>query len=139
MKKSILIDRYSSEKEQTIGKIYLLDEETQSVIKMWYSMELPWLDNTKRVSCIPTGNYKAVIHYSPKFGKCLWLQDVPNRSEILIHPANFYHDLLGCIGIGKDLSHIDGDKYIDITSSKDSMQELLNLVGSQSVINIQIR
>jgi hypothetical protein len=138
MEKSILIDRYSSEKEQTIGMFYLLDHNN-SVIKEWHSMELPWLDNTKRVSCIPTGNYKSVIHYSPKFGKCLWLQDVPNRSEILIHAANFYYDLLGCIGIGKDLSHIDGDKYIDITSSRDSMKELLNLIGSQSVINIQIR
>jgi hypothetical protein len=139
MKKSILIDRYSNEKEQTIGKFYLLDEETQSVIKMWHSMELPWLDNTKRISCIPTGNYKAVIHYSPKFGKCLWLQDVPNRSEILIHAANFYYDLLGCIGIGKDLVDIDGDSFIDVTSSRDSLTELMELLDNQTVVDIQIR
>jgi hypothetical protein len=139
MKKSILIDRYSYEKEQTIGKFYLLDEETQSVLKMWHSMELPWKDNQQNISCIPAGYYKGILHISPTFGKCLWLQDVPNRSEILIHAANFYYDLLGCIGIGKDLSHIDGDKYIDVTSSRDSLTELLELLDNQTVVDIQIR
>jgi len=138
MKKSILIDRYSNEKEQTIGIFYLLDSNN-SVINEWHSMELPWKNNTKRISCIPTGNYKAVIHYSPKFGKCLWIKDVEGRSEILIHAANFYYDLLGCIGIGKYLVDIDGDSYIDVTSSSDSLTELMELLDNQTVVDIQIR
>jgi hypothetical protein len=136
--KYIIIDRYSNEKEQTIGMFYLLDEETQSVMKKWHSMELPWLDNQQNISCIPTGNYKAVIHYSPTFGKCLWIKDVEGRSEILIHAANFYFDLLGCIGIGKDLVDIDGDSYIDVTSSRDSLTELMELLDNQTVVDIDI-
>jgi hypothetical protein len=137
MKKSIIIDRYSNEKEQTIGKFFLLDNNN-SVIKEFHSMELPWLDNQQNISCIPTGNYKAVIHYSPTFGKCLWIKDVEGRSEILIHAANFFYDLRGCIGIGKDLYDIDGDSYIDITSSRDSLTELMELLDNQTVVDIDI-
>jgi hypothetical protein len=137
MKRSIIIDRYSNEKEQTIGKFFLLDNNN-SVIKEFHSMELPWLDNQQNISCIPTGNYKAVIHYSPTFGKCLWIKDVEGRSEILIHAANFFYDLRGCIAIGKDLYDIDGDSYIDITSSRDSLTELMELLDNQTVVDIDI-
>jgi hypothetical protein len=101
-------------------------------------MELPSKNNQQNISCIPSGNYKAIVHYSPTFGKCLWIKDIPNRSEILIHYANFYHDLLGCIGIGKDLVDIDGDSYIDVTSSRDSLTELMELLANQTVVDIDI-
>ena len=53
----ILIDRYASEPKQTIGVFYLLGTN-DSVIAKWDCLELPWLDNQRRVSCIPTGTYK---------------------------------------------------------------------------------
>lgn len=74
-----------------------------------YTIELPWLENQKRISCIPEGEYVLQKRFSPKFQWHLHLRDVPGRDLILIHPANdAKKELLGCIapvtkhtGIGK--------------------------------------
>jgi hypothetical protein len=134
----LLIDRYSPEEKQTIGCLYLLGTN-DSVISKWDSLELPWLDNKGRVSCIPTGNYKARKHNSPKFGSSLWLQDVPNRSEILIHKGNYYSDILGCILIGRFLRDINNDGLIDVVDSQNAVKELLSYLKNIDFIMIQIR
>jgi len=74
-----------------------------------YTIELPWLHNQQRVSCIPEGEYVLQKRFSPKFKWHLHLRNVPGRDLILIHPANdAKKELLGCIapvtkhtGIGK--------------------------------------
>lgn len=53
------------------------------------TLELPWKDNAKKISCVPTGSYLLAWSYSPHFGMCYHLLDVPGRSAVLIHPANF--------------------------------------------------
>lgn len=53
-----------------------------------FTTELPWRDNLSQKSCIPVGEYVCSIVKSPKFGKVYCVQDVPNRSHVLIHPAN---------------------------------------------------
>jgi len=134
----ILIDRYSPEEKQTIGKLYLL-ENNSSVIDSWDSLELPWLNNQNYISCIPKGSYKAKKHNSPKFGECLWIQDVPNRSEILIHKGNYYTDILGCVLIGTGLSDINKDGEIDVVSSKTAIGELLSYLKEVDGIMIEIK
>ena len=62
------------------------------------TIELPWKNNAHRISCIPEGAYRLIKRWSPKFGQHLWLQDVPGRTLILIHPANnAARELEGCI------------------------------------------
>lgn len=62
------------------------------------TIELPWKENARRVSCIPEGEYYLKRRYSQKFGWHLHLQEVPDRDLILIHPANNAKiELLGCI------------------------------------------
>jgi len=134
----ILIDRYSPEEKQTIGSFYLLGFNN-SVIAKWDCLELPWLDNQTNISCIPTGSYKARKHNSPRFGSCLWLQDVPNRSEILVHKLNFFEDTLGCIGIGRFLKDINHDGLMDITDSAKSIKELLAYLKDMDGIMIEIK
>ena len=134
----LLLERYSHEEKQTIGKLYLLNN-SGGIIAKWHSLELPWLDNQRRISCIPLGNYKAHKHTSPRFGKSLWLQDVPNRSEILIHRGNFYTDILGCILIGKDLSDINNDGVIDVTQSVKADNELMSYLNELDAIMIEIK
>jgi hypothetical protein len=76
-----------------------------------YSIGLPWKDNHARVSCIPEGSYALVKRWSPKFNRHLQVMDVPQRKDILIHPANdALQELKGCIapvslisGAGKGL------------------------------------
>jgi hypothetical protein len=101
------------------------EQGEQTIVETLYTLELPWLDNKRGESCIPVGTYKLKRHTSPKFGKCFWLQDVPNRSEILIHPANYTRQLRGCIAVGLDHADIDKDGELDTTSSRKAMQELL--------------
>ena len=92
-------------------------EGTQGVLEwngtiVCYTIELPWLGNQKRISCIPEGEYILQKRFSPKFQWHLHLKNVPGRDLILIHPANDAKmELLGCIatvalhtGIGKGSS-----------------------------------
>lgn len=63
-----------------------------------YTIELPWLSNQPRISCIPEGKYELTRRYSQKFGWHLLVNTVPNRELILIHPANdAVRELKGCI------------------------------------------
>lgn len=67
--------------------------------------ELPWRNNATGVSCIPLGTYRCELVNSPRFGKVYGLRDVPKRTNILIHAANFggdraqgwHTELQGCI------------------------------------------
>lgn len=92
-------------------------EGTQGVLEwngtlVCYTIELPWLENQKRISCIPEGEYIFKKRFSPKFKWHLHLMNVPGRHLILIHPANdAKKELFGCIapvtkntGIGKGSS-----------------------------------
>ena len=133
----ILIERLDYGDKQTIGKLYLLNNNNEIIEDFW-SLELPWKDNRRRVSCIPEGIYKARKHNSPKHGLSLWLQDVPNRSEILIHKGNYYTDILGCILIGSDLMDINKDGCLDVTNSKKSINKLMAMLEDIDGIMIKI-
>lgn len=77
------------------------------------SLERPWMENRRRVSCIPDGTYALGIRMSPKFRRSmLAVLDVPGRAGILIHGANHWSDLEGCIAIAErkvDEETIRGD------------------------------
>ena len=63
-----------------------------------YTIELPWKNNERRVSCIPEGEYFIEKRYSHKFKWHLHVLGVDNRSFILFHPANnALKELNGCI------------------------------------------
>ncbi len=109
-----------SNDRQTTGVLF--NEQLDELCKI---LELPWLDNVRRKSCIPEGEYRVMAHQSPKFGACFWVRDVPGRSEILIHPANYTRQLLGCLAPGLDFGDIDGDGVIDVKSSRKAMEKLL--------------
>lgn len=62
------------------------------------TIELPWKNNEKKVSCVPEGRYIITKRYSKKYGWHLQLMDVRNRSLILMHPPNnAIKELQGCI------------------------------------------
>lgn len=63
-----------------------------------HTIELPWRNNQRQISCIPEGTYRLYRDLFPKHGDQLALHDVPGRDGILIHPANHaLHELRGCI------------------------------------------
>lgn len=63
-----------------------------------FTIELPWRNNQSNISCIPTGTYTLVKRTTKKRGPHLLVKNVPNRTLILIHPANnALKELHGCI------------------------------------------
>lgn len=62
------------------------------------TIELPWKDNQRRISCIPEGKYELEKRYTAKRGWHLKVKNVIGRSQILFHPANnALKELKGCI------------------------------------------
>jgi Family of unknown function (DUF5675) len=67
-------------------------------VRQCFTIELPWRDNVPILSCIPEGRYKLAKRYSKKYKDHLILLNVPDRSFILLHPANdALKELAGCI------------------------------------------
>ncbi len=79
-------------KEGTNGALFVHNQF------LGFTIELPWLDNKRSISCIPEGSYELKARFSEKFKHHLHLQNVKGRSLILIHPANdAKKELEGCI------------------------------------------
>ena len=57
-------------------------------VKVCNTIELPWKENQSRVSCIPEGKYELTKRYSQRFKWHLLMNNVVNRSYILIHAFN---------------------------------------------------
>jgi hypothetical protein len=119
MDNKVYINRYKSDDKQTLGEMLY---QGRVIAK---TLELPWLQNNSKVSCIPTGTYKVVRRKSAKYGNHFHITNVPGRQFILIHNANYHYQLLGCIAVGKDHADINNDGYLDVTSSKLTMSKLL--------------
>lgn len=122
--KAILSREYNN--LQTLGRMVLF--EGSKIILQLYTLELPDLGNQQNISCIPEGKYEVHRIYSPKFGKCFHLQDVPGRSEILIHKGNYNKDTHGCILVGMCRADINGDGVTDVIESSLAMDKLQNVI-----------
>lgn len=88
------------------------------------TIELPWFNNKRSISCIPEGIYHLVDRYSQRFGRHLLVKDVPARDHILFHPANdAKRELRGCIApVSKHTGPGRG------TQSRVAMRKLLDRV-----------
>lgn len=94
MNPRVLLSRGPSTPDGIIGRV-LIPETGWSC----RSLERP---STGEHPCVPPGLYecKWMSHYNQ--GMRYELQNVPGRTYILIHPANVYEQLLGCIALGED-------------------------------------
>tara|TARA_B110000046_G_C13011303_1_gene406773 strand:- start:562 stop:963 length:402 start_codon:yes stop_codon:yes gene_type:complete len=106
-----------------------------------FTIELPWNNNTKSKSCVPEGTYFLKARFSKKFRHHLVLENVDQRSLILIHPANNAKvELRGCIapvtyltGIGKGLySKPLLDKILSICHQAFERKEIVELIIKSS-------
>jgi len=114
----VLLKRDYKGKDCTLGKMYFGDNFVET-------LELPWKNNTTQISCIPDGEYEVEKTYSPSFRKNLWLiKNVPHRSGIRIHSANYVSELLGCIAPGMSRYDLNKDGIIDMKDSRKAMSLL---------------
>lgn len=130
MKVTLQRDTLLSCSTQKIGRIYIDDEF------ICYTLELPWLNNQRRISCIPKGEYTVVKRYSPKYKNHFHILEVENRDWILIHIGNYHTDTLGCILPGLGLVDINGDGIKDVTSSGKAMNLLNKKLPSEFKLEI---
>jgi len=85
-----------------------------------FTLELPWRDNEKGISCIPPGEYQAIITKTNRYGLVYWLPKVDGRTSILIHWGNYAGDpikglkthSMGCILLGKLLGFLGGQRAV---------------------------
>lgn len=125
----VFIHRVYSTNKQTLGLLYCIVNDFLFVAK---TMELPNRNNERRVSCIPAGSYVCSQTYSPHFGKPTYeLMNVPQRSAIRIHPANFAQELLGCIALGSALKDLNMDGAQDVIHSGNTCVEFEKLLNKE--------
>lgn len=117
--KSATLLRQPSANDGTLGSF----ESDDGLLEL-VSLELPWRDldgngiGDPQRSCINAGLYRCVWEESPRMGWTYHVQDVPGRSEILIHVGNFagevedgwVSDVLGCILLGKSKGVLTPDQ-----------------------------
>ena len=131
--KAVLI-RLTDDGKQTLGQF----EAFSGISKVFEckTLELPWKDNKKEISCIPAGTYQVRKHNSPTFGRCFKVHDVPGRSEILIHKGNFNRDTHGCILVGAAFIDVNSDGTTDISSSGATFEKMMMHLAEEFTLTI---
>jgi hypothetical protein len=130
---NLLIIRETFSDKSTIGNLHLDGE--------WLcdTLELPWKDNQRSVSCIPAGQYKVRLRTARESATRdylhLLVEDVPNRDYILFHIGNSAKDTRGCVlvGIGTEQDFVKNSRL----AMELLMKEILNLGGTN--INLIIK
>lgn len=119
---------------QTVGKIYVSGDQHYTAD----TLERPYKNNEKGISCIPAGRYICVkvgpseaIPYDH-----ISITNVPNRSGVCIHSGNLYTHSKGCIIVGKGYADINKDGQQDVLQSKKTLIELMNVLPDEFTLNI---
>ena len=94
------------------------------------TFELPWKENIKNESCIPTGIYDCEVVYTRRFGRVILVKDVPNRTDIVFHVGNTAADTRGCILVGRYR------QYAGIRDSRAAMGDILIEAPDRFRLNI---
>ena len=103
------------------------------------TLENPWMDNQRNISCIPEGEYDVRIRLPRESATReymhLLVKGVPNRDYILFHIGNTAKDTSGCIlvGLGSQQNIVQNSRLaMDLL-----MKEIINLGGEN--INLIIK
>ena len=130
---NLLILRDTFTEKSTIGRLFLNGE------LLCDTLELPYRDNQKSISSIPTGQYKVRLRTARESATRdylhLLVEDVPNRDYILFHIGNSAKDTRGCVlvGIGTEQDFVKNSTL----AMGLLMKEILNLGGTN--INLIIK
>lgn len=115
---------------QSLGVLYCISNGQLFIAK---TLELPQKGNQPKISCIPPGVYQCRYTLSPSFKKHTYeILDVPGRSGIRIHSANYATQLLGCIALGSALKDINNDGHQDVIHSGNTMEEFEKIMSYES-------
>lgn len=139
-KVNFFLNRVFQNKNKTLSTGIVFDG--QKFVLDFKAIELPWRDNEPFISCIPAGVYPIeAIRRASNRKYAVWVKDVPQRSEILFHTANFVRTLEGCIAPGTKFEDIDRDGIIDVKNSQYVMNRIeevfpLHSIGILTITNV---
>lgn len=122
--RTVSLSRYESTPDGVVGRVV-----TDSGLQL-YSLERPWRNNEKDVSCIPPGVYQCLIVDSPKFGKVYGVTGVKDRTSVLIHAANWVRQLQGCVALGNAVGVVLGIN--GIMGSRDAVARFMADLDNES-------
>tara|TARA_R100000995_G_C3473254_1_gene119467 strand:- start:1022 stop:1513 length:492 start_codon:yes stop_codon:yes gene_type:complete len=130
---NLLLLRDTFTDESTIGELFVNGE------RFCDTLELPYRDNQRSISCIPTGEYKVRLRLPRESATRdylhLLVKDVKDRSHILFHRGNTAKDSRGCILVGQGTQQ---DIVYNSTLAMDLLiKEIINLGGEN--INLIIK
>ena len=95
---NLLLIRNTFSKKSTVGELFLNGE------RICDTLENPWQDNQRNISCIPEGVYPVRLRLPRESATRdyihLLVKDVKDRDYILIHIGNTAKDTSGCILVG---------------------------------------
>jgi hypothetical protein len=133
MKKLIIQRLTKSDKLPTYGVLIRGSDGVPFAL----TLERPWLNNERRVSCIPAGTYRCIRHTAPKFGNTYWIQDVPGRSEILFHKGAIAAHSAGCVLVGEQFNPVLGED--GITASAEGFSQFMSTLDGDAEFELVIR
>lgn len=135
--KELKLHRIFQDDKVTLGTLSVI--ENGKVIFTCATVELPWRGNKTGVSCVPPGKYPVWKEYSNRFKAMLYeLKEVPGRSEVKIHSANYAKQLNGCIALGRSHVDLNGDGVKDVDHSKKTLAAFHAAMGIQGDTTIEI-
>ena len=130
---NLLLIRDTFTEESTLGELFIDGE------RICDTLENPYLDNQRNISCIPEGEYSVRIRLPRESGTRdymhLLVKDVKDRDYILFHIGNTAKDTSGCIlvGLGSQQDVVNNSRLaMDLL-----MKEIINLGGEN--INLIIK
>tara|TARA_B110000467_G_C18090675_1_gene351698 strand:- start:225 stop:629 length:405 start_codon:yes stop_codon:yes gene_type:complete len=130
---NLLLIRNTFSEKSTIGELFLNGE------RICDTLENPWQDNQRNVSCIPEGVYPVRLRTARESATRdylhLLVQEVPNRDFILVHRGNFPSQTQGCllVGLGTEQDVV----HNSVLAMDLLIKEILNLGGEN--INLIIK
>ena len=97
-----------------------------------FTLENPWFENKKWVSCIPTGEYEVWPYSSQKYPDVYEIKFVENRTHILFHWGNYERDTSGCILLGLSAGMMNGQPSVQ--KSRKAVEYFLKLTNGEKFI-----
>lgn len=124
------------ESKPTFGKLII------GGLPRYSTLELPWINNQRSISCIPSGSYicKATKNRRTLGGmdipRTFEVMNVPDRSGILFHVGNYQEDTNGCILVGTDYG--TNDERCLVTSSRIAFARFMGQLIRLDTFNLHI-
>lgn len=131
------VTRNTDDGIECLGTLIVLNDSKEIVFKC-DTLELPDKENASQLSCIPKG-----VYFCEKVGPShipydhISIKNVPKRSWICIHSANYYSQLLGCIATGNGYADINKDGEKDVLESKKTFEKLMEILPQKFMIIIK--